>query len=82
MTRPVYLKAIVGAVLALATWGATAFAPDENGEVAVTAVEWFALLGALATAAGVYFAKNGEETDPTTSTPGPGLSTGPLDGHL
>lgn len=66
MTRPVYLKAIVGALLALATWGGTALS-DEN----VSSVEWFGLLGAVVTGGLVWLVKNGEDPDPTTSTPEP-----------
>lgn len=64
MTRPTWLKAIVAALLAVATWGATALADDHIDEV-----EWFGLLGAVVTAAGVYLVRNGEDADPTTSTP-------------
>lgn len=64
MSRPTWLKAIVGALLALSTWGATAVA--DGG---ITDAEWFTLLGAVVTGLGVYQAKNGESADPTTSTP-------------
>lgn len=64
MTRPVYTKALVAAVGALSTWGVVAL-EDES----VRSVEWFGLLGALATAVGVYAVTNGEDVDPTTSTP-------------
>lgn len=64
MSRPTWLKAAVAGLLAASTWGVTALA-DER----VDSVEWFTLLGAVVTAAAVYVVKNGEDDDPTTSTP-------------
>lgn len=64
MSRPVFAKAIVAAVGALSTWGIVALEDD-----LVTGVEWFGLLGALATAVGVYMITNGQDSNPTTSTP-------------
>lgn len=64
MTRPVALKAIVGALLALSTWGGTALLDG-----LVDPVEWFGLLGALVTGGLVYAVRNGAEIDGTTSTP-------------
>lgn len=69
MSRPTWLKAIVGGLLAFSTWGVTALAPDETGVVGVSGAEWFGLVGVLAAALGVYAAKNGESIDSTTSTP-------------
>ena len=66
MTRPVALKAIVGALLALSTWGGTALLDGY-----VDPVEWFGLLGALVTGGLVWLVKNGDSMDPTTSTPEP-----------
>ena len=64
MTR--YAKALLGALLAVSTWGTTA-AVDGTFD----AVEWFGLLGAVATALGVYLAPNtppsGQLPDPTVS---------------
>lgn len=51
MTR--YAKAVLAALLAVSTWGATA-AVDGTFD----AVEWFGLLGAVATAAGTYLVPN------------------------
>lgn len=48
-----YAKAIAAALLAVSTWGATA--ASEGG---VDAVEWFGLIGALATVIGVYAVPN------------------------
>jgi len=61
-----YAKAVLGALLAISTWGTTA-AVDGSFD----AVEWFGLLGAVATALGVYLAPNvpppGEPADPMVS---------------
>ena len=48
-----YAKAILAALLAISTWGTTA-AVDGSFD----AVEWFGLLGAVATAVGVYVTPN------------------------
>lgn len=64
MKRPVYLKAILAALGAVATWGITAGA-DGN----YTDVEWYGLLGALVAALAVYAVANGADENPTTSTP-------------
>lgn len=64
MSRPTWLKAVVGGLLAFSTWGGTAVADG-----VVSAAEWFGLLGVIAAALGVYAAKNGESIDSTTSTP-------------
>lgn len=64
MSRPTWLKAIVGGLLAISTWGGTALADGK-----VDSVEWFGLLGAVVTGGLVWLVKNGESTDPTTSTP-------------
>lgn len=64
MTR--YSKALLGALLAISTWGTTA-AVDGSFD----SVEWFGLLGAIVTAISVYLAPNsppsGEPADPTVS---------------
>lgn len=61
-----YAKAVLAALLAISTWGTTA-AVDGSFD----AVEWFGLLGAVATAVGVYVAPNqppdGEPADPGIS---------------
>ena len=74
MSRPVYTKAIIGSLSALATWGGTAMLPDENGVVGVSAAEWFGLLGMIVAGGLVYLVANGEDVDPTTSTPEPASS--------
>lgn len=48
-----YSKAILAALLAVSTWGVTA-AVDGSFD----AVEWFGLLGAVATAAGTWLVPN------------------------
>lgn len=64
MTRPTWLKAIAALLGAVGTWGITAL--EDN---AINGVEWSGLLVALGTAVAVYGLKNGEDADPTTSTP-------------
>lgn len=65
-----YAKAVLAALLAISTWGTTA-AVDGSFD----AVEWFGLLGAVATAVGVYLAPNqppaGEPRDPGMSEQAP-----------
>lgn len=66
MSRPVYTKAIIAAVGAVSTWGITA-----ASDGVFDSVEWFTLLGALATAVSVYAVANGQSPDSDTSTPDP-----------
>ena len=48
-----YMKAIVAILGSISTWGVTALV--DGG---VSGVEWFGLVGAVATALGVYGVKN------------------------
>lgn len=65
-----YAKTIVAVLGAISTWGITA--ATEGG---ITAVEWFGLLGSLATVLGVYAVPNtppaGEPSDPGISEQDP-----------
>jgi hypothetical protein len=53
-----YAKSLIALLGAVSTWGVTAVA--ENG---IDGTEWFLLLGAVATALGVWAVPNVEETD-------------------
>lgn len=64
-----YAKSIAAVIGAIATWGITA-ASDNS----ITLVEWFGLLGALATVVAVYSVPNqpppGQPADPAMSEQG------------
>lgn len=64
MSRPTWLKAIAALLGGVGGWMVTAL-EDEL----VSGVEWGGLVIALGTALTVYGLRNGESTDPTTSTP-------------
>lgn len=62
-----YAKTIVAVLLAVSTWGVTAFA-DGNA----SAAEWFGGLGAVASGFAVYWTKNTSSPEPDDPEEGEG----------